>query len=193
MWIKLCGLTDETAVEAALDAGADALGFVFAPSVRQITPARAAQLARPARGRASCVAVTRHPTSASIEEIFTVFDPDLLQIDLQDSSRVPKEFADRILPVVREAEAASGVSRLLYEGAESGAGRMADWRRAEALARAHEVVLAGGLHVDNVAEAIRRVRPFGVDVSSGIETTAGKKCPQKIAAFVRLVRQESST
>lgn len=193
MWIKLCGLTDETAVEASLDAGADALGFVLAPSVRQISPARAAELARPARGRASCVAVTRHPTSALIEEIFAVFDPDLLQIDLQDLSRVPRVFADRVLPVVREAAVATGVSRLLYEGPESGAGRTADWVRAEALARAHEVVLAGGLNVDNVTEAIRRVRPFGVDVSSGIEMSAGKKCPQKIAAFVRAARQESST
>jgi len=193
MWIKLCGLTDEAAVAAALDAGADALGFVFAPSVRQISLARAAELARSARGRASCVAVTRHPTSALIEEIFAVFDPDLLQIDLQDLPQVPQAFVGRTLPVVREDTGATGISRLLYEGAESGVGRTADWARAEVLAREHEVVLAGGLNADNVAAAIRRVRPFGVDVSSGIERSAGKKCPQKIAAFVKAARQESST
>lgn len=193
MWIKLCGMTDETAIEAALGAGVDALGFVIAPSVRQVSPTRAAELARAVRGQAACVAVTRHPTSALIEQIFAVLDPELLQIDLQDVPLVPRNFAGRLLPVVREAAATTGVSRLLYEGAESGTGRTADWTRAERLARDHEVVLAGGLNIDNVAEAIRRVRPFGVDVSSGIEVSAGKKCPHKIAAFVRAVRQESST
>lgn len=191
MWVKLCGLTDESTVETALEVGADALGFVIAPSVRQVSPSRAAALVRGVRGRALCVAVTRHPTVALIEEIFATVDPDLLQIDLSDLALVPAARRDRVLPVVREAASADGVTRLLYEGAQSGAGRMADWSRAERLARAQEVVLAGGLTPDNVAEAIRRVRPFGVDVSSGIEVSAGRKCPHKMAAFVRVAREAS--
>lgn len=193
MWIKLCGMTDDAAVEAALAAGADALGFVIAPSVRRVSPERAAQLAKPARGRAVCVAVTLHPSPALVEEIFATVAPDLLQIDLLDLSVVPSSYRGRVLPVVRETTAVSGMSRLLYEGAQSGVGRTADWSCAEDLARRYEVVLAGGLTPDNVASAIHRVRPFGVDVSSGIEASAGRKCPDKIAAFVRSAREASRT
>jgi phosphoribosylanthranilate isomerase len=78
--------------------------------------------------------------------------------------------------------------RLLYEGAVSGAGRTADWSRAEKVARRAELLLAGGLDADNVAAAIRAVRPFGVDVSSGVESSQGVKCPTKIARFVAAAR-----
>src|SRR5580658_2415462 len=79
MWIKICGMTSAQAVDAALAAGVDALGFVFASSARQLTPADAAVLAAPARGRVPCVAVTLHPTQAQVEEILAVFQPDMLQ------------------------------------------------------------------------------------------------------------------
>ena len=77
-WIKICGMTTPEAVEACLEAHVDAIGFVFAESVRQVTPAKAASLAAPARGRVVCTAVTRHPTQQVIDEIIEVFQPDLL-------------------------------------------------------------------------------------------------------------------
>jgi phosphoribosylanthranilate isomerase len=109
VWVKVCGLTRADAVAAALEAGADALGFVFSPSVRQLTPAQAAQLAAPARGRAECVAVTLHPDQALIDEILGVFKPDVLQTDLGDLAglQLPEKLA--CLPVLRGNASLHGI------------------------------------------------------------------------------------
>lgn len=103
IWVKICGLTTPDGVTAALDAGADAIGFVFAKSVRQVSADVALRLAAPARGRALCVAVTRHPSQRDIDEIVAVFKPDVLQSDLADLAllRLPTELA--LMPVFRGA------------------------------------------------------------------------------------------
>src|SRR2546429_8271564 len=89
MWIKICGMTSPEAVAAALEARVDAMGFVFAESARRLTPQRAAQLAKPARDRVRCVAVTRHPTQSAVAEILEVVAPGVLQTDLSDLERAP--------------------------------------------------------------------------------------------------------
>ena len=194
MWIKICGMTTPAAVAAALEAGADAIGFVFAPSSRQLTPLQAATLARPARGRVCCVAVTRSPTQAAVDEIVRIFEPDLLQSDAADfeALRLPEGLAR--LPVVRGAEAAPTPlpSRILFEGPASGTGRLSDWDGARSLARRTELILAGGLSAANVAAAVARVRPFGVDVSSGVESEPGVKVPAEIVRFVAAARAAAS-
>ena len=186
MWLKICGMTSLDAVEAALAARVDAIGFVFSPSVRRVEPAQAAQLAALARGRVSLIAVTVHPPQQLVDEIVRVFKPDALQTDLQDydSLRLPDTLAR--LTVLR-AGVASGAAlprRMLFEGERSGSGEAADWDAASRLARACELILAGGLNAHNVAQAIRAVRPYGVDVSSGVESAPGRKSAQKIAEFV---------
>jgi len=190
MFVKICGLTTPEGVAAALDAGADAIGFVFAPSVRRVTPAAAAALAAPARGRVLCVAVTLHPTADEVEGILDVFAPDLLQTDLADAETLSPRARARLLPVLREGGMlpVPPPARVLYEGAVSGAGRTADWTRAHEVARQTEALLAGGLDPDNVAEAIRTVRPWGVDVSSGVESAPGVKSPAKISSFIAAAR-----
>jgi len=190
MFVKVCGLSSAEGVAAALEAGVDAIGFVFAPSVRRVTPAVAAQLAAPARGRALCVAVTLHPSAAEVEEILDVFSPDLLQTDLADAETLSPRARARLLPVLREGAALPVrlPARVLYEGVVSGTGRTADWTLAHAVARQTEALLAGGLNPDNVAEAIRTVRPWGVDVSSGVESSPGVKSPTKISAFLAAAR-----
>lgn len=188
-WIKICGLTSPEAVSAALDAGVDAIGFVFADSPRQVTPAQAARLAAPARGKLRCVAVTHHPGQRRVEEILAEFQPDVLQTDAQDlpQLRLPREL--ELLPVLRAPDCAQAMpKRLLFEGAVSGAGRVCDWSAACELARRTQLVLAGGLNPDNVGEAIGVVRPFGVDVSSGVEARPGMKDPGAIARFVMAAR-----
>ena len=190
MFVKICGLTTPEGVAAALGAGADAIGFVFAPSVRRVTPAAAAALAAPARGRAMCIAVTLHPTAEEVEEILDVFAPDLLQTDLADAAVLSPRARVRLLPVLREGGMLPVPlpTRVLYEGAVSGTGRTADWTRAHAVARRTDVLLAGGLNPDNVGEAIRTVRPWGVDVSSGVESSPGVKSPAKISSFIAAAR-----
>jgi phosphoribosylanthranilate isomerase len=190
MWIKICGMTTAAAVEAALEAQVDAIGFVFARSVRELTPAAAAALARPARGRLPCVAVTHHPHQTAVDEIVRVFDPDLLQSDAADFAtlRLPDSLAT--LAVVREGAATPAPlpPRILYEGPASGRGRRTDWNAARALAGSTELVLAGGLDEANVATAMAAVHPFGVDVSSGVEERPGVKSPAAIMRFVAAVR-----
>jgi len=190
LWLKICGLTDEAAVSAALQAGVDAIGFVFSPSPRQIAPAQAARLAATARGRALCIAVTRHPQQQLLDEIVRDFKPDGWQTDINDLSvlRVPRQLP--ILPVLRSGSPAleSPPRRFLFEGPVSGQGVSADWTEAARLASASQLILAGGLTVDNVAKAIASVRPFGVDVSSGVEEHTGRKSPALIAAFVAAAR-----
>jgi phosphoribosylanthranilate isomerase len=186
MWIKICGLTGAEAVAAALAVRVDALGFVFTESLRRVTPAQAVVLAHPARSRAACVAVTRHPTQALIDEVLEVFRPDLLQGDAAELEQLRLPATLERLPVLRAAAGAarSLPRRLLFEGAVSGSGTLADWQAAQAIARRTQLVLAGGLTPANVAAAIGAVRPFGVDVSSGVEAAPGHKSPALIASFV---------
>lgn len=194
MWIKICGMTGEAAVGAALAAGADAIGFVFAPSVRQVGVKQAALLAAPARGRVRCVAVTLHPSQAQVEAILDGFRPDVLQTDLPDLAHLQLPEQLELLPVVRLGTAprfalpAELPQRILLEGPRSGAGVATDWTVAADAARRTQLVLAGGLSPDNVAAAIAAVRPFGVDVSSGVESAPGVKDTHRIEAFVRAAR-----
>jgi phosphoribosylanthranilate isomerase len=199
MWIKICGMTSEQAVATAVGERVDAIGFVFAPSVRQLEPSRAAQLAVPARGRVQCVAVTLHPTQALIERILREFDPDVLQTDLEDLVRLRLPSRLSVLPVIRAGATTPDTSpsgawpralphRLLFEGPRSGTGLESDWGQAAVLATCTQLVLAGGLSADNVGAAIAAVRPFGVDVSSGVEATPGQKDPRRIEAFVQAAR-----
>jgi phosphoribosylanthranilate isomerase len=190
LWIKICGMTTPEAVEASVDAGVDAIGFVFAESIRQLTPAKAASLAAPARGRVLCTAVTRHPSQQAIDEIIGVFEPDLLQTDAEDlpGLRLPPQL--QLLPVFRRWQGDEGPlpARLLFEGLASGTGMPCDWVAARQIARQSQLILAGGLNATNVAAAIAEVRPFGVDVSSGVEARPGMKSQAEIARFVSAVR-----
>lgn len=193
MWIKVCGLTRADAVAAALEVGADALGFVFSPSVRQLTPAQAVTLAAPARGRATCVAVTLHPEQALVDEILNVFQPDVLQTDVEDFEHLKLPATLTRLPVLRgtSSYASAWPARALFEGPRSGAGELGDWTIAAQMAQQTQIILAGGLSAANVAEAIRAVHPFGVDASSGLESEPGIKSVEKINAFVSAARAAS--
>lgn len=189
-WIKICGLSSAEAVAAALDAGVDAIGFVFATSVRQVTPERAAELARGTRQRVTCVAVTRHPTQAEVDDIERGLQPDLLQTDMEDYAtlKIPRRMMR--LPVLRPTHAPPHEfpARLLYEGPHSGSGETSDWLLAAAFARRTKLVLAGGLTAANVGDAIRAVRPYGVDTSSGVELRPGVKSAARIIEFVQAAR-----
>ncbi|MBW4052339.1 MAG: phosphoribosylanthranilate isomerase [Proteobacteria bacterium] len=190
MWIKICGMTTPEAVAAALAARVDAIGFVFADSPRQLTLEDALALAAPARGRVRCVAVTRHPSQRYLDDVLAVFRPDVLQTDADDLRvlKLPKQL--ELLPVFRawEGPHARLPPRLLFEGPTSGSGVPCDWTIAQRMARRTQLVVAGGLDAANVATAIGAVRPFGVDVSSGVEERPGVKSPAEVVRFAAAAR-----
>ncbi len=197
--IKICGLTDERAVDEACTAGTDFIGFVFEPrSPRYLTPSAAAGLAARAPANVASVAVLRKVNAAVRTEIFSEFRADWLQADADSLQALtapdPGAPAPTALPVYRDGQVVAmpcqGV--ILYEAAQSGAGMRADWSAAGALARRTRLMLAGGLDADNVAEAITRVRPWGVDVSSGVESAPGVKCPHKIREFIAAAREAAA-
>jgi phosphoribosylanthranilate isomerase len=190
MFIKICGITSADAVSAAATAQVDAIGFVFAPSPRQVTPGQAAQLAALAPPGMLRIAVAQHPLQMKVDEICRVLKPDYFQTDVEDlrELRIPAHI--KVLPVLRFGRKTPSPlpRRIVFEGPTSGIGELADWGRAAELARQTELILAGGLNAENVAEAIQVVRPFGVDVSSGVELDHGVKDPGKIYEFVRAAR-----
>jgi phosphoribosylanthranilate isomerase len=190
VFIKICGMTTPEAVRAALDCNVDAIGFVFAPSVRNVNAQRASELAAPARHKVACVAVTRHPERLLVDAILRDFKPDILQTDIEDLDALDLPRTLSVLPVMRPGPqpACALPRRVLFEGPVSGSGKTTDWNEAAELARRAEVILAGGLDAGNVAAAIRQVRPFGVDVSSGVEQSPGIKSTQKIEQFVAAAR-----
>jgi phosphoribosylanthranilate isomerase len=191
MFVKICGLTTEEAVAAAVEAGADALGFVFAESPRQVTPEQAKRLSATVPAHVTRVAVMRHPHKEHWERVIEIFEPNWLQTDAEDFRWIKLPSTCVALPVYRDSNAPADSDlpdRLLFEGTHSGSGRVADWDEASGLARVAEVILAGGLSVDNVEDAVRFVRPWGVDVSSGVERARGEKDPVLIREFVARVR-----
>jgi phosphoribosylanthranilate isomerase len=183
-------MTTPEAVAMALDCQVDAIGFVFANSVRRVSTQRANELAAPARQRVACVAVTRHPAREEVAAILRDFKPDILQTDLEDIDQLDLPRTLSVLPVMRAgvAPACALPPRVLFEGPVSGSGQTTDWQQAAGLARRVQVILAGGLHAANVGDAIREVKPFGVDVSSGVERSPGIKSIQKIEQFVSAAR-----
>ena len=191
MFVKICGMNSPEAVEAAVAAGVDALGFVFAESPRQVTPEQAKSLCEGVPAHITRIAVMRHPHKEHWERVIEIFEPNWLQTDAEDFRWITLPPGCSALPVYRDSNAPADSDlpdRLLFEGTHSGSGRVADWDEARGLARVAEVILAGGLTAANVAEAVSFVRPWGVDVSSGVERARGEKDPDKIREFVARVR-----
>ncbi len=134
--------------------------------------------------------MTRHPKQPLLDEIVRDFRPDGWQTDIGDLGilKVPRQLP--ILPVLRSGSLAleAPPRRFLFEGAVSGQGVTGDWICAARLAKESQLILAGGLRAENVAAALSSVRPYGVDVSSGVEEQPGRKSPALIAAFVAAAR-----
>lgn len=198
---KICGITRVEDALAAAAAGADAIGLVFvAKSPRHVTPAQAAEIASALPPFVTRVALFVNPDPAQVEAVLRQARPDVLQFHGEESPAFCRSFG---VPYLKAARVRPGVDLLQFsalhadaqgllldawsEGAHGGTGERFDW----ALIPANlpkPVVLAGGLHPGNVAEAVRAVRPWAVDVSSGVEAAKGIKDAAKIAAFIEEVR-----
>ena len=190
MFIKICGLTSDDAVRAAVTAGADAVGFVFAESPRRVSPETAARLCKNLPTTLVRVAVMQHPTAEDWQIVRERFMPNWLQTDAEDLQNLDLPPDCQPLPVYRQTRPApaAGTAPILFEGPQSGSGELADWRVAGAIAAETPMILAGGLDPDNVTAAINAVAPWGVDVSSGVEREPGIKDPEKIELFIAHAR-----
>lgn len=188
--VKICGLTDAASVQVAVDAGADAIGFVFASSVRQVDAHDAREMAACIPAGIRKVAVMLHPGNDAWQEVFEVFEPDVLQTDAEDFLTLRVEESIECWPVLREGALPGGdlPPVFLYEGKLSGQGQTVDWAAAASIAKRGRMILAGGLHADNVGPAIQAVNPWGVDVSSAVESAPGQKDANKIRAFIAAAR-----
>ena len=197
--VKICGLRTVDQVKMVVDAGPDAIGLVLAESSRSVTPAQAAALLAAIPSHIARIAVYRSASEADLQAI-SHLPFDVVQSAAPLSHALPPGMAHlpsfRDGPDVAARVHAHGVvgsgawrNAALIDGAGGGGlGQPADWGRAAAASRLVPLVLAGGLRPDTVANAIRRVRPWGVDVSSGVESAPGIKDPARVAAFIAAAR-----
>ena len=207
--VKICGLRTADALDAALDGGADMVGFVFfAPSPRHIDLATARRLSQLVRGHVRKVALTVDADDAELAGIIDALKPDLLQLHGHETPPRLRDIKARFgLPVMKAVAIESRqdldaikiyadvADRLLFDARAprdatrpGGLGRPFDWRLLERLDVELPFMLSGGLDASNVAEALRITSAPGVDVSSGVERTPGDKDPQRIHAFIRAAR-----
>ena len=195
MLIKICGLTRVEDVRVACEAGADAVGFVFhEASPRFVTVEHVRPLLEAVPANVLKVAVYKHYAAMDAIEIarlgFDAVQAFTYEALLPEGAfALPATRDDMVVRAPPGALTPEGFKGcLLVEGASSGAGVVADWHEVQEIAEHVPVILAGGLAPDNVAEAISEVRPRGVDVSSGVESTRGVKDPTLIRAFIGAVR-----
>jgi phosphoribosylanthranilate isomerase len=212
--VKICGINDLAAMDAALEAGADLVGLVFfPPSPRAITAGSAAKLVARARGRALVTALVVDADDKLLAEIVEHAKPDFLQLHGAESaervSAIRTRFGRPVMKAIAVAEAAdlriisdyeAVADRILFDARPpkdasrpGGHGRAFDWALLAGLARKKPMMLSGGLTPENVAEAVRVVCPDAVDVSSGVERAPGKKDLDKIRNFVKNARAAAAT
>lgn len=195
MYVKICGLRDPAALEAALEAGADAVGFVVSPgSPRDVDPGVAAELAASVAGRADTVLVVSHAPAAEAVALARRIGVGVVQLHGRYGEADVAAVAAAGLRVWRAASVSDGTPLevgawgeevLLLDAPVAGSGHRWDASGVEAEGR---WMLAGGLNPGNVAAAIAESRPWGVDVSSGVESSRGVKDPARIREFVRAAR-----
>ncbi|RKO66844.1 phosphoribosylanthranilate isomerase [Desulfofundulus salinus] len=195
--VKICGITDISSALAAAEAGADALGFVFAPSPRRITPSQACRICRELPPFITRVGVF---VDAPLEEVRAVAEYcglDAIQLHGSESPDYCRALGRRVIKAFRVGDEIDPVELSRYPadailldtfvaGQKGGTGQPFDWQLAAGLKLSRPLILAGGLTPENVGRAVAIVQPYGVDVSSGVEKDGqpGKKDPDKIRRFI---------
>jgi phosphoribosylanthranilate isomerase len=195
--VKICGITSEADALVAVGLGADALGFVFAPSPRQMTPGAVADIVKRLPEEVLTVGVFRDEAPKRVVEIANTVGLGAVQLHGHESIEDTRWVAERVGTTIKafvagEAAIARfeefGCRFLLVDSPSPGSGQVFDWRLAEGVVDHRRMFVSGGLRADNVAQAVLRLRPYGVDVSSGVERSAGVKDPKAIAAFIKAAR-----
>ncbi|KYG22921.1 N-(5'-phosphoribosyl)anthranilate isomerase [Bradyrhizobium sp. AT1] len=207
--VKICGLSTRETLQTALDAGADMVGFVFfPPSPRHLSLEAGRDLGRQVKGRALKVALTVDADDATFDNIMDALSPDIFQLHGKESVARLRDIKQRFgrpvmkaVPVATSADLAvlpgyaAVADRILFDARApkdatrpGGLGEPFDWHLLQNLELALPYMVSGGLHADNLAEALRVTGAGGVDVSSGVESAPGVKDPEMIKAFIRAAR-----
>jgi len=197
--IKICGTTSEDDALLAVAMGANAVGFVFAPSPRQISPQRAADIVkRLPREEILTVGVFRDDAPRRVVEVVYAAGLQAAQLHGRETPDETVWVRQRIPMVIKAFPAGDprvaraedyGADAVLLDSANPGAGEVFDWALAGDLPEGQRLVIAGGLHAGNVAAAVSKVKPWGVDVTSGVEAVPGVKDPMKVKAFVEAAKR----
>lgn len=201
--VKICGLTSLDDSLRAIDAGADALGFNFYPkSPRSLTLAKAAKIIAKLPPLVATVAVWVDPSEGQVREALGACRWSALQFSGDEPDDLVLSFPrDLVIRAARLKDkrdlktvglmppCAAWLVDAAVPGQFGGTGKAARWDLAASLAKQRTVILAGGLKPGNVAEAVRKVRPYGVDTASGVEKSPGRKDAAKMRAFVREAKQ----
>jgi len=197
VFVKICGLTSEEDALLAVAMGADAVGFVFAPSSRQIAPQKVADIVKRLPVDITTVGVFRDEAAQRVVDIVTQTGLRAAQLHGFESPNEARWIRQRIRTVVKAFPAGDprldhaddwGADVILIDSATPGSGEVFDWSLAEGAPSNRRVLIAGGLTPANVGDAIRRIRPWGVDVSTGVESSPGHKDARKLKAFLDAVR-----
>ena len=207
--VKVCGITNAEDALAAVEAGADALGFIFyEKSPRYVVPAVAANIIAQLPPLVTPVGVFVNEGLATVRAIMDTCGLAMAQLHGDENVSYCRELARPAMKALRLRDRGSLLALAEYQGrggvrgfvldtfselSYGGTGQITDWGLAAEVAKSTPLLLAGGLTPDNVTEAIRTVRPYGVDVSSGVESAPGKKDHAKMCAFVDAVRVVSSS
>ena len=189
--VKICGLSNIEAVKTAVSAGADYIGFVFAPSKRQVTLEQAAELAKLIPVNVKKVGVFVSPSRAELLEAVDKVGLDFVQVHGQVVDKLFENLPCGSIQAVQVDENGhvpnSQADYLLFDAPVAGSGQTFDWGQLDTTELAQPFFIAGGLNEDNVARAIQHFSPFAVDVSSGVETD-GQKDHEKIRRFIERVK-----
>lgn len=197
--IKICGITNLADALAACRLGADALGFVLAPSPRRVSPEAARDIIAQLPPLVSTVGVFVDAPLVEVNELRRFCGLDWVQLHGEEDEDQAASLGRRVIKALRvsaerrpDPAAYPGCALLLdtyHPQAVGGTGQSFDWGLAQGIARQRPIILAGGLTPDNVARAIKQVQPFAVDVSSGVEKEKGVKDHERIASFIAQVRR----
>ena len=197
--VKICGISDSATAVVAAEAGADAIGLIFAPSRRRVTAAQAREIAAALPPFVTKVGVFVDEERGRIEELIAACGLGAVQLHGAEPPEFCVGFRVPVVKAIRVKDASSLEQMTAYQvdaflldtfdaSALGGTGRTFDWTLAIQAARTHRTILSGGVTPVNVVEALTRVVPYGVDVSSGVETD-GRKDHAKIRDFIRRVRE----
>jgi phosphoribosylanthranilate isomerase len=202
MFVKICGITSEDDALFAVAMGADAVGFVFAPSTRQIAAQQVFDITRRLPPEVLTVGVFRDELPSRVVEIAHRSGVKAVQLHGRETPEQTAEIARQIRWVIKAFPATSvdlagadryGTDLVLVDAPSPGSGRVFDWGLASEVPDSVRLILAGGLTPDNVADAIGAVEPWGVDVSSGVESSPGRKDPTLVRRFIANARAAAPT